>query len=65
MSKMTKELKDKTVDDLKKMLEKEEKILRDFNFGIAGARGKNTMTARDTKRKIARILTQINTLANK
>ncbi|KKP80086.1 MAG: 50S ribosomal protein L29 [Candidatus Moranbacteria bacterium RIFOXYA12_FULL_35_19] len=55
-----KELREKNIEELQKMiLEKQEKI-RKFRFDIATKQVKNTREIRSEKKDIARILTLIN-----
>lgn len=53
-------MKEKTDEELKEMLELKRKNLRLFRFGIAGSKIKNVKEGRDTRKEIARILTEIN-----
>jgi ribosomal protein L29 len=54
-----KEIKTKNDAELTKMLTEARTKLRDFSFGMTGSQGKNTKTGRETKRGIARILTEL------
>lgn len=53
------DLKNKTEDELKKMLEEKRKELSAFKFGISGSRTKNVKAGQLARREIARILTAL------
>ena len=53
-------MKEKSDKELQEMLEEKRKSLRLFRFGIAGSKNKNVKEGRDTKKVIARILTELN-----
>lgn len=55
-----KELKDKKIEDLKKMVAEKREALRSFRFGISGSKVKNVKEGRNIKKETARILTEIN-----
>jgi len=52
-------LKEKKVDELKEMLVKSREELRDLRFAAAGARPKNSNAPRETRKQVARILTEL------
>ncbi len=52
-------LKNKTDKDLIKKLEDKRKQLRAFRFGVEGSKTKNIREGRNTRREIARILTEM------
>jgi len=54
-----KDISNKTVADLTKMLGEKKEILRVFRFGGAGAKTKNVKEGRSLKKDIARIMTAI------
>jgi len=45
--------------DLKKELAEQRKALREFRFGVAGSKVKDMKAARNIRRNIARILTEM------
>ncbi len=53
-------LKDKKDTDLYKELSEKRKSLREFRFGIAGSKVKNIKEARNLRRGIASLLTEVN-----
>lgn len=53
------ELKNKTEDDMIKILNEKRESLRGFRFGINGSKVKNVKEGRNTKRDIAMILTKL------
>lgn len=55
-----KDLKNKSDKDLQKELSEERESIRAFRFGIAGSKVRNVKEGRDTKKQIARILTELN-----
>ncbi|PIP87134.1 50S ribosomal protein L29 [Candidatus Campbellbacteria bacterium CG22_combo_CG10-13_8_21_14_all_36_13] len=57
---MTKELSKKTDAELKKELFEKKESLRKFIFSMSGSKTRNVKEGRDTKKEIARILTEIN-----
>ena len=54
-----KELKEKDIKDLKKLLSEKRELMRTFRFGVAGAGARNTRAQRNTRHEIARILTEL------
>lgn len=52
-------LSEKKVDELKDMLAKSREELRDIRFSVAGARSKDTSAHKNTRKHIARILTEL------
>lgn len=59
------EIKEKTDKELKELLGVKQKSLRMFRFGISGSKIKNVKEGRDTRKTIARLLTEINERAKK
>lgn len=55
-----KELKNKTEQDLKKLILEKKESLRLFRFGSAGAKAKNVKLGHNLKKEIARIMTELN-----
>ncbi len=53
------ELSRKTDQDLRKTLFEKRHLLREFRFGAAGSRVRNTREGRHLRRDIARILTEM------
>jgi ribosomal protein L29 len=53
-------LKDKKDSDIHKELAEKRKSLREFRFGVSGSKVKNIKEARNLKKHIARILTELN-----
>ena len=53
------DLAKKPSDDLRKELKEQREHLREFRFGVAGSRVRNIRDGRDTRRQIARILTEL------
>ncbi|MDP3725894.1 MAG: 50S ribosomal protein L29 [bacterium] len=53
-------MKEKTDKELKETLEAKRKGLRLFRFGVSGSKIKNVKEGRNTRRDIARVLTEIN-----
>ncbi len=56
----TKEIKEKKDKEMQELLGLKRKSLRLFRFGIAGSKIKNIKEGRNTRKDIARILTEIN-----
>jgi len=56
-----KDIKDKTKEELMKLLRDKQVTLREFRFGISGSKTRNVREGRNTKRDIARINTQLAT----
>jgi large subunit ribosomal protein L29 len=54
-----KDLNKKTESDLEKTLQDKRLGLRKFRFGVSGSKSKNTKEAKNTKKDIARVLTEI------
>jgi len=54
------ELQKKTKEDLHKMLSEKRTDLRVFRFGLSGSKTKNVKKGKETKKEIARLLTEIN-----
>jgi ribosomal protein L29 len=57
---MSKELKDKTIKDLEKMLLEAREDLRKFRFNLSGAGKKDIKDGKSLRKQIAQILTEIN-----
>ena len=60
-----KEYKDKSEQDLRKLLNEKEAEVRGFEFGIAGSKTRNVKLGKTLKKEIARILTELNSRKNK
>lgn len=58
---MAKDIKEKSDKALKKELAEKRKAHFQFRFGLAGSGTKNVKNGRDTKKEIARILTELQT----
>ena len=54
------DLKTKSEAELKKLLTEKREALSKFKFGISGSRTKNVKEGKNTRRDIARILTNLN-----
>lgn len=54
-----KEFKNKSTQELTKMLADKRVALKDFRFGIAGSKVRNVKEGRELKRDIARIMTAL------
>lgn len=54
-----KELREKTKEELKKLLEEKREFVRKFRFDIVTKQAKNNREMRNAKRDVARILTLI------
>jgi ribosomal protein L29 len=54
-----KEFKNKTPQELHKLISEKREVLRHFRFGSSGAKTKNVKLAKTTKKDIARIMTEI------
>lgn len=52
-------LRKKSIKDLEKLLKEKREALREFRFKSAGARTRDTRDGRNTRREIARILTEL------
>ncbi len=59
-----KDIKNKTEKDLQKELTKKRDSLREFRFGISGSKVKNTKEGTNTRKDVARILTELNSRRN-
>lgn len=59
-----KELKNKTPQELNKLITEKKEVLRHFRFGSAGAKTKNVKLSRTTKKEIARIMTELSLRKN-
>lgn len=55
------EFKDKNRKDLMKTLHEKKDSLQAFRFGGAGSKSRNVKEGRNTRKDIARILTELNT----
>jgi ribosomal protein L29 len=55
----TKDITNKTVADLNKLLSDKREALRVFRFGAAGAKSKNVKEGRAIRKDIARIMTAL------
>ncbi len=56
----SKDIKEKTDKELQELLGSKQKSLRLFRFGVSGSKIKNVKEGRNTRKDIARILTEIN-----
>ncbi|HRY62746.1 MAG TPA: 50S ribosomal protein L29 [Candidatus Paceibacterota bacterium] len=54
------DFKNKTTEELNKLLTEKRNALKDFNFKSSGGAAKNVKTGSVTKKEIARILTALN-----
>ena len=54
-----KELKNKNLQELHKLISEKKEVLRDFRFGSAGSKTKNVKLSHTTKKDIARIMTEL------
>ncbi len=59
MAKKT-DLKKYSVEDLRKEIAEKREALRQFRFGSAGSRSRNTREGRNLRKDIARLLTALN-----
>ena len=57
---MTSDTKQKSEKELQKDLASKREALRAFRFGISGSKTKNIKEGKNTKKEIARILTELN-----
>ena len=55
-----KELREKNIEELKKLLAEKREVVRKLRFDVATKQVKNTRQARNEKKDIARIITLIN-----
>lgn len=60
-----KEIREKANKELQEMLQERRRSLRLFRFGVTGSKIKNVKEGRNTRKAIARILTEINERAKK
>lgn len=54
------DFKDKTTEELNKILDEKRTALKDFNFKSSGGAAKNVKTGSIIKKEVARILTALN-----
>lgn len=54
-----KEYKDKTAQDLNKLISEKREAIRLFRFGSTGSKVKNVKIAATTRKEIARIMTEL------
>lgn len=54
------DLKNKTVEELRKLLSEKRALLKDFRFGVSGSKTKNIKEGSNLKKDIARIMTSLN-----
>jgi ribosomal protein L29 len=54
-----KDIRDKKPEDLIKLLQEKEELLKNFRFGISGSKTRNVREGRGLKRDIARIHTAL------
>jgi ribosomal protein L29 len=54
-----KEYKDKTIQDLHKLIGEKRAALRAFRFGSTGSKTKNVKLGRTTRKEVARIMTEL------
>ena len=59
------DFKNKNEKDLRKMLNEKRETLRSFRFGIAGSKVRDVKEGRNTRREVARILTELNSRMEK
>ncbi|NDB58065.1 50S ribosomal protein L29 [bacterium] len=59
-----KELKNKTPQEITKLIAEKKEVLRHFRFGSAGAKTKNVKLSRTTKKEIARMMTELSLRKN-
>jgi len=60
-----KEYKDKSEQDLVKLLNEKQAAVRAFRFGIAGSKTRNVKEGKTFKKDIARIMTELTSRKNK
>lgn len=53
------DIKQQSVEDLKKDIAEKREALRSFRFGAAGSRTRNVREGRNLRREIARLLTEL------
>lgn len=56
--------KGKSVKDLTKALYEKRETLRNFRFGSAGSKSRNTKEGKNARKDIARIMTELNLVNN-
>lgn len=54
-----KELKNKTLEELRKMVAEKRESIREFRFGSAGSKAKNVKASHNFKKEVARIMTEL------
>lgn len=54
-----KEYKNKTIEDLKKLINEKRASIRDFRFGSTGSKTKNVKLSATLRKDIARIMTEL------
>ncbi len=59
------DFKNKTAKELEKMLYDKRVALKNFRFGIAGSKVRNVKEGRETRKDIARIMTELTVLNKK
>ncbi len=59
-----KEFKNKTPQELTKLIAEKREALRDFQFGSTGSKTKNVKLGHTTKKDIARIMTELSIRKN-
>lgn len=57
---MSKEIKDKTIKDLEKLLTEARENLRKLRFNLSGSKKRDIKAGSELRKDIARILTEIN-----
>ena len=57
---MSKEIKDKSIKELEKMLSESREDLRKFRFALSGSKTRDLKAGKANRKKIAQILTEIN-----
>jgi len=57
---MSKELKEKSIQDLNKELKDKREALRKFRFSLTGSKTRDLKEGKTLRKEIARILTEIN-----
>lgn len=59
-----KEFKNKTPQELTKLIAEKREALREFHFGSTGSKTKNVKLGHTTKKEIARIMTELSIRKN-
>lgn len=54
-----KEYKDKTIQDLNKIIREKREAIRAFRFGSTGSKTKNVKLGRTLRKEIARVMTEL------